>query len=276
MALVLALGILLIAVPGFVSASGSIHLGYVEWDSEVASTHVIQAVLEDAGFVVEITPVGAAIMWQGLSTGDFDASVAAWLPVTHQHYLDEVQENVVDLGPNLHGAGLFLVTPAYVEIDSIAELNEHAGKFNNEIIGIDPGAGLMSLTEDAIEAYGLTLRLVDGSDAAMTAALRRAVQRGDWVVVTGWVPHWKYASWDLKNLEDPLGVYGGEETINTVVHKNFITENPRAVEILDRFYWSPGEMGEVMAAIQEGVDPKVAARDWVDANPDRVAEWLGQ
>ena len=62
---------------------GSINLAYVEWSSEVASTNVIAAVLEQAGYEVDLTSLSAAAMFQALSTGDADAIVAAWLPTTH-------------------------------------------------------------------------------------------------------------------------------------------------------------------------------------------------
>ena len=39
---------------------GTVNLAYVEWSSEVASTNVIAAVLEQAGFEVELTSLSAA------------------------------------------------------------------------------------------------------------------------------------------------------------------------------------------------------------------------
>ena len=33
---------------------GKVTLGYVQWDSEIASTHVVKKVLEDAGYEVQI------------------------------------------------------------------------------------------------------------------------------------------------------------------------------------------------------------------------------
>ena len=49
-------------------------------------------------------------------------------------------------------------------------------KQNYEIIGIEPGAGLMKLTKTAIEDYGLDdWKLVEGSSAAMVAELKKAL-----------------------------------------------------------------------------------------------------
>lgn len=261
---------------GTAFAQGQVTLGYVLWDSEIASTTVLATVLEDEGYEVEMIAVDAGPMWTGVARGDFDAIVAAWLPVTHETYWNEYQDSLVDFGANLHGADIGWVVPAYVTIDSIEELNDHAAEFEYRIIGIDPGAGLMSASEAAVEEYALELDLIDGSDAAMAAALDRAVNRDEWVVVTGWRPHWKWAAYDLKYLEDPKGVFGGSEDIHTILNAEFAENaDEKLLSILDNFHWSGEDMGAVMLDIIENdTDPVDAARAWVDANQDLVNEWV--
>ncbi|MFO7874898.1 MAG: glycine betaine ABC transporter substrate-binding protein [Bacteroidales bacterium] len=252
-----------------------IDLGYVLWDSEIASTHVVAAVIMDElGHEVEMTSVDAGPMWMGVARGDFDAMVAGWLPVTHEAYLEETKDDVINLGPNLEGARLGLVVPEYVPVNSIEELNDYTEEFDGEIVGIDPGAGLMAATERAIEDYDLDYTLLSGSDAAMTAALERAIDREEWIVVTGWTPHWKFAAYDLKYLEDPKKSLGEEEHIATIVHPDLQDKAPDVYEFLDNFYWTPQEMGQVMIYIEEGMEPMEAAREWISENPDRVQEWL--
>ncbi|MFN2394338.1 MAG: glycine betaine ABC transporter substrate-binding protein [Bacteroidales bacterium] len=253
-----------------------IELGYVLWDSEIASTHVVAAVIEDRlDQEVSLTAVDAGPMWMGVARGDFDAIVAAWLPVTHEAYLEQTQDDIINLGPNLEGARLGWVVPSYVTISSIEELNEYADEFEGEITGIDPGAGLMAASENVMVAYELDdFRLVSGSDAAMTAALRRAIDREEWIVVTGWTPHWKFAAFDLKYLDDPLKTLGDEEYIATIVHPDLQTKAPDVYEFLDNFYWTPEEMAEVMMLIEEGMEPYDAARQWVSENQEKVDQWL--
>lgn len=256
---------------------GQLELTYVEWASEVASTNVIKTVLEEIGYEVEITPVSAAIMWQAISSGDADGMVAAWLPTTHGHYLEKMKEDVVDLGPNLVGTRIGLVVPDYVTIDSIDQMNEHADKFNGRIIGIDPGAGIMSKTEQAMEDYNLeeNFELMEGSGATMTAALADAIKNEDWVAVTGWTPHWKFARWDLKYLEDPKNVYGGAEEIHTIVRKGLEEDMPEAYRVLDNFNWTPEEMQEVMVwNREEDADPAETAQRWVELNRGIVESWI--
>ena len=146
--------------------------------------------------------------------------------------------------------------PAYVTIDSITEMNDNAAKFDNRIIGIDPGAGLMSKTEKV---------------------LQDAIKNDDWVVVTGWTPHWKFARWDLKYLADPKGVYGGEEQINTIVRKGLQKDMPQVYTILDNFHWQPDDMAELMVWNQEdGADPYENAKRWVKENQDKVQSWISE
>ena len=276
---VLCAAALLVAVAAapVLAAKEKVKFVYVEWDSEVASTHVVAAVLEyKLGYEVELTPVSAAAMWQAMGAGDQDAMVAAWLDTTHGHYLEKVKDKVENLGPNLQGTRIGLIVPAYVPVNSIAELNANAQKFDGEIIGIDPGAGLMSKTEEALKEYGLEdLELVSGSDATMTAALKNAIRKNEWIVVTGWTPHWMFGRWDLKYLADPKGVYGGEEHIDTIVRKGLKDDMPDVYKFLDAFHWTPNDMATVMVWNREkGADPAETARRWIAENPDKVAAWL--
>jgi glycine betaine/proline transport system substrate-binding protein len=163
-----------------------------------------------------------------------------------------------------------------VEINSIADLNLYPEKFSREIIGIDPGAGIMSTTEKAIKEYELEgYTLVEGSGATMTGALSNAINQQEAVVVTGWTPHWKFARWDLKYLEDPKNVYGGEEEIHTVVRKGLKEDMPEVYQLLDNFHWTPDQMQTVMAwNQQDNTDPYEMGKKWVKENPDVVAKWL--
>lgn len=143
-----------------------------------------------------------------------------------------------------------------------------------KITGIDPGAGIMEATERAITDYELDeWDLVSGSSAAMTASLKKAYDAEEPIVVTGWTPHWKFAEYDLKYLEDPKGSYGGEEEIHTIGRTGLQEEMPEAHQVLSNFNWSEDDMGEVMIAIKDGEKPEVAAQAWVDANPEKVAAW---
>ncbi|ASS66115.1 MULTISPECIES: glycine betaine ABC transporter substrate-binding protein [unclassified Paenibacillus] len=144
-----------------------------------------------------------------------------------------------------------------------------------KIIGIDPGAGLMAAANRAVEDYGLTdWTLVEGSGAAMTIALDKAIKKKEPIIVTGWTPHWMFGKYDLKYLDDPKKSFGEDEEIHTIVRGGLKQDAPSVYEFLDRFEWTDADMAKVMVAIQEGAEPAAAAADWAKDNAALIDGWV--
>ncbi|WP_458125717.1 glycine betaine ABC transporter substrate-binding protein [Paenibacillus sp. Z3-2] len=145
---------------------------------------------------------------------------------------------------------------------------------NYQIIGIDPGAGIMKSAAKAIDDYNLTdWTLIEGSGAAMTATLDKALKNEDPIIITGWTPHWMFNKYDLKYLEDPEKSFGDAEEIHTIVRKGLKEDHPVAFEFLSRFQWTSDEMGEMMTAIQDGTSAEEAAKAYAEKHADQIAEW---
>ncbi|WP_373459576.1 glycine betaine ABC transporter substrate-binding protein [Paenibacillus harenae] len=260
------------------NSNKKITLAYVAWDSEIASTYVLKEVLEQKlDYNVELMQVDAGPMWAGISDGSADAMAAAWLPTTHESYASKYEGKYDDLGVNLDGTKIGLVVPQYMDINSIEDLTDEIGaSLDYTIIGIEPGAGLMMSTEKALDVYALREKwtLLESSSAAMTQQLEKAYADQKPIVVTGWTPHWKFAKMDLKYLEDPKNVYGGDEQIHTIARKGLQVDQPEAYAFLDAFNWTPEDMADVMIQIQEGKTPEEAAKQWVEQNRDKVDAWI--
>lgn len=99
-----------------------IELTSTQWDSELSSTYVVAEVLEDYGFDVTITPVDLAVVYEAVSNGDADATLAVWMPITTKAFYEKHEGDFEDLGENLTGAKVGLVVPEYMDIDSIEDL----------------------------------------------------------------------------------------------------------------------------------------------------------
>jgi glycine betaine/proline transport system substrate-binding protein len=255
----------------------TLKIGYVNgWDDSVAASFVAGEVLQSKlGYSVELKPVEPAIMWQGVARGDLDATLSAWLPATHGEYFEKLKDKVEVLGTNYAGAKIGLIVPDYVQAKTIADLQTYAKDFDGKITGIDAGAGVMRRAEEAITKYDLSdIKLMPSSGPAMATALTRAEKSQKPIVVTGWIPHWMFAKWKLRFLEDPKKVFGDDEHVDTVANPSINSKAPEAVAFLKKFSWSGEEVGAVMLAIREGAKPEEAAKDWVSKNPERVAEWL--
>lgn len=249
-----------------------IDLAYGNWDTEIASTYVLGQVLEDLGYDVSLTSLDLTIMWEAVATGSSDAMIAAWLPVTNAAQLEEYGDDLDDMGTNLEGAAAGLVVPAYMEADSIEDLTNEA---DMSITGIESGTGMMAAAELTLEKYeNLSDWELNASSAgAMIVVLEQAIENEEEVVAVGWAPHWMFQTHDLKFLEDPMNSFGEAEEIRTFGRLGLEEEMPEAHYVIEQFYWTPDEMGEVMLDISEGASPEDAAEMWIEENPDRVAEW---
>ncbi|OJG94700.1 glycine/betaine ABC transporter permease [Enterococcus thailandicus] len=276
-AIIIATAVILLGALGIGSVFSSketkkINLSYVEWDTEVASTNVVGEVLRQMGYDVTMTPLDNSIMWESIAKGESDGMVSAWLPKTHGSQYAQYKDQIVDLGANLKGAKVGLVVPDYMDVDSIADLTNQA---NKKIIGIEPGAGVVNAAENTINTYD---NLADwtvetSSSGAMTVALGQAIKKQEPIVITGWSPHWMFAKYELKYLEDPKNGMGSEEQIHTMVRKGLKEDQAEAYKVLDQFNWTKEDMEEVMLEINNGKDPQEAAKTWIENNQDKVASW---
>ncbi len=279
--------------PPDAAESQTIQIAYTEWASSVASANLVKAVFQEKlGIRCDLVSMSADRMWEAVAEGEVDAMLSAWLPDTHGHYMEKFGGRVVDLGANLEGTRTGLVVPevkigrlaagtgihkSYITIDSITEMPANAEKFNYRLIGIEPEAGIMRQTENAMETYGLgNFELIKSSESEMIDALARAIREQRWIVVTGWIPHWSFARWNLKFLEDPENIFGGEGRIHTIARIGLKDDMPEALRLLDNFRWEPEDVEQLMLWIEDdkGRFPYDKALRWVRANPDKVDAWM--
>ncbi len=254
--------------------SKTVKLAYVNWSEGVALTHLMEYLLTDMGYDVETTMADVAPIYAAIASGDQDIMIETWVPVTHKSYWDKYSDDFDELGTWFDSAKIGLVVPEYMEINSITELNDIKDSVDGEITGIDAGAGIMVTTEKAIEEYSLDYELVASSGPAMTAALKSAIDKQKPEIVTGWAPHWKFARYDLKFLEDPKGIYGDEEQIKFICRKGFKDESPELAALFSNIKFDLNQIGSLMDAVSEAEGTeKIAIAEWVDENEELINSW---
>ncbi|MGE7835311.1 glycine betaine ABC transporter substrate-binding protein [Viridibacillus arvi] len=216
---------------------------------------------------------------QGFEAGLSIVFIAIILDRITQNIRKPAYEKLVSRKIVLSIVGILIVVAAlfntFTKEDTIKGTGSAIGESTNyKIIGIEPGAGLMAQAKTAMKDYKLdNWTLVEGSSAAMVAELKKAYSKKEPIIITGWSPHWMFASYDLKYLDDPNGTFGGAEEINTLVRKGLKEDAPGAYTILDQFSWDTSDMEKVMVDVSGGMDPKEAADKWIKANTDKVAKW---
>lgn len=253
----------------------TVNIGYVNWAEDVAVSNLWKQILEEKGYQVNLKSLDVAPLFVGLNKGDLDVFMDSWLPVTHQSYWEKYKDGLDDYGKWYEGeAKIGLVVPKYADINSIEDLNAKKDQFEGKIIGIDPGAGIMKATDKAVKSYGLNYQVVQSSEAAMLTALDKAYRDKKWIAITGWSPHWMFAKYGLKYLEDPKKSYGEAEGIHTLTNKEFTQNNPEVSKMLKAFKMNDQQIGSLESLINEGMKPEEAAKKWIADNRDLVESWL--
>jgi len=171
------------------------------------------------------------------------------------------------------GMAVFALTLVGCGSDTEEQAGSLGEQLNYTITGIDAGSGVVRLSEQAIEDYGLDYTVQTSSGAAMTQALGDAIENEEPIIITGWNPHWMFSVYDLKYLEDPKGSFGEAEDIHTIARLGLSEDMPEAYQILDNFYWEGSDMEDVMVKVNDGENPEDVAAAWVEDNPDKVATW---
>ncbi|MDZ7721893.1 MAG: glycine betaine ABC transporter substrate-binding protein [candidate division KSB1 bacterium] len=253
------------------------NLVYVNWAEGVAYTNLAKVVLEDKmGYEVNITAADVGPAYTSVAQGDQDAFMETWLPVLHADYVEQYKDQIVDLGHVYEGTQSGLVVPSYVTIDKISEMNDHVDKFDGKITGIDAGAGVMKTTEKLIDEYGLDFELVSSSGPAMTAALQEAIADEEWIVVTGWKPHWKFGRWDLKFLEqDEDKMMWKSGNIHIKGRLNIESDKPELAQFLRNMFFTDAQLADLMLQVKESdATEEEVARKWMAENEDLISSWI--
>lgn len=253
-----------------------ISIGQINWAENIAVTNMWKVILEEKGYNVKLSVLDMGTMMKALESGDLDVSLEVWLPVQDANYLEEYQDTV-----NFSDATWFdnakvgLVVPEYVEeVNSVEDLNKHKDLFNGEIVGFDPGAGTMEVTEDLIEEYNLEFELLPSSEPAMLTQIGEAVANEEPIVAPLWTPHWIFSEYDLKFLEDPENIYGGVEKIHHATRTDFADEYPNVSEYFKNWKMDDEQIGELINYVENADEPIEGAREWVDENQDLIDEWV--
>src|SRR5699024_5763307 len=116
--------------------------------------------------------------------------------------------------------------------------------------------------------------LQESSESAMIADLEEKYDKEEPIIVTGWKPHWIFADMDLKMLDDPEEVFGGDgDEIDLVFNKDFEEAHAAAYDIDTKWEeeWSEDDGDDLMPAIVvDGEDEEEVVQDFMDYIQDRV------
>ncbi|SOC10616.1 choline ABC transporter substrate-binding protein [Rhodobacter maris] len=257
----------------------------VGWTDITATTAATSVVLEALGYETDVKVLSVPVTYTALAGGDVDVFLGNWMPTMEADlapYRDEGSVETVRV--NLTGAKYTLATNAAgaaLGIKDFADIATHKDALNGQIYGIEPGNDGNRLIMDMItaNAFGLEgFEVVESSEQGMLAQVARADKSNEPVVFLGWEPHPMNANFDLTYLaggDDFFGPnYGGAE-VATNVRKGYVAECPNTGKLLENLEFSLAMENEIMGKIlDDGEEPKVAAKAWLAAHTEVLAPWL--
>ena len=256
-----------------------LRLGWSAWsDAEVVSLMAAELIRSALNQPVERVMADIGIQYQSVARGDLDLMLMAWLPATHRDYWNRIRDQVLDLGP-IYSGTLGWIVPDYVPIDVISSIRQLsdpalASQFDNRVQGIDPGSGLNQASLDALKRYRLNnMELVPSSSAAMAAVLAQAIEQKRWLIATSWTPHWMFARFKLRFLEDPERVFGGTERIHALARLGLDQQVPDVTDFLSRFHLPSEDLDQLLLQAQT-TSPDDAVTTYLANHPKRVEYWI--
>ncbi|SDT02750.1 glycine betaine ABC transporter substrate-binding protein [Jiangella sp. DSM 45060] len=265
------------------SGDDTITIGVISsWTDYLSMGYLWKDIFEDEGYTVEIQELADnGPLYTGLADGDIDLMPSSWPEVTHAQYMDEFGDDIEDLATYYDGAVLTFAVPEYTDIDSIDQLVGNAERFGGRIVGIESGAGLTEITQNAVmPQYGLDAEyeLITSSTVAMLAELSNAIEAQEDIVVTLWRPFWANNAFPVKDLEDPQGALGEPESLHVLSSKDFKEEHADLAEMIGNARLDDEQYGSlenlVVNEYGEGQEAEAVA-EWLELNPDWVETLQG-
>ncbi|MBN2634748.1 MAG: glycine betaine ABC transporter substrate-binding protein [Prolixibacteraceae bacterium] len=249
----------------------SLKIVYTDWSESVAITYLSSILLEehmDYKVTLKMTDVEEA--YREVANSKADVFTDAWLPETQKQYFDQHKENLEMLGITYPEARTGLVVPAYSKLQSVADLKNYA----HPIVGIDAGAGVMQKAQAAISKYAPGKTLLTLSEEKMVEQLGDSIQRRKDIVVTGWEPHWIFARYNVRFLDDPDNIFGQKENIYTIATKNLEEEHPNAVRFFERMQLTENQLNSLVYEIRVSENPVDGVKKWMEKNEFVVNQWM--
>lgn len=249
------------------------------WDESFAAAHLMKKALTDKGYTVEIKNFDAAPGYTAVANGDVDFLMDGWLPQTHADYIKKYGDKLDAQGCWYNNAKLTIAVNKDSKAKTIEDLKSMGGEYGNTIYGIEAGAGLTKAAKAAVKDYDLSdMNLKVSSTPAMLAQLKKSTSANKDVAVTLWRPHWAYAAFPVRDLEDPKGTMGKAEVIYNFSKKGFADSNPKVAQLLKNLVLDDKNLSSLENVMfsdskYAGKQNDKAVDEWVKDNPDFLKDW---
>ena len=253
------------------------------WTDITATNGVAAVVLEALGYTPDIATLSVPVGYEALKNGQTDVFLGNWMPAQQKFRDDLDAAGTIDvLTQNLEGAKFTLAVNkagADAGVADFADLDAQKDAFGGKIYGIEPGAPANQSIQTMIEKddFGLgDWELVESGEQAMLAQVTRS---GDTpVVFLAWAPHPMNEAIEITYLSGGDAQFGpdfGGATVHTLARKEWVAACPNAAKLFSQLVFDVPMENVLMGKIlNDGMDAKDAAKEWLAENPQAADAWL--
>ena len=253
------------------------------WTDITATNGVAAVVLEALGYTPDIATLSVPVGYEALKNGQTDVFLGNWMPAQQKFRDDLDAAGTIDaLTQNLEGAKFTLAVNkagADAGVADFADLDAQKDAFGGKIYGIEPGAPANQSIQTMIENddFGLgDWELVESGEQAMLAQVTRS---GDTpVVFLAWAPHPMNEAIEITYLSGGDAQFGpdfGGATVHTLARKEWVAACPNAAKLFSQLVFDVPMENVLMGKIlDDGMDAREAAKEWLAENPQAANTWL--
>ena len=277
----------------------SITIAVNPWVGYEANAAVVAYLAEHRlGCKVTKKEVDEQTAWQGLDTGEIDVILENWgHEDLKQKYIDE-KRTAVRVGPTGNKGVIGWYVPpwmkkTYPDITNWQNLNKYAELFKTaqsegkgQVLDGDPS--YVTNDEALVKNLNLNYKVVyAGSEQTLIKAFRQAEEKKTPLIGYFFEPQWLHLDIELVKVDLPEYKAGCDADaakvacdypryeLDKIASKKFADKGGPAYRLVQNFQWSNEEQDAVASFIAKyKMKPEEAARRWIEANPDRVDDWL--
>lgn len=246
--------------------------------------------------------------------GDIDVHPDVWLPNQEsftKKYVDGAGSVVLNQQPYEGNQG-FCVSKDFAEANNItdiadlgrpdvAALMDSDGNGKGEMWIGAPGWASANVNEVKVRDYGLLdfIEPIRAEESVKTARIKDSIAKGEGYAFYCYKPHAVWFMFDVVMLSEPtydaakytmvqpsddadwyekssVSTKDALKQVQIAYSKSLPDRSPAIAEFFERFSVTADDVSNFAFEISgNGRDPAEFAREWVEANPDRVDAWLG-
>ena len=246
--------------------------------------------------------------------GDIDVHPDVWLPNQEsftKKYVDGAGTVVLNQQPYEGNQG-FCVSKDFAEANNItdiadlgrpdvAALMDSDGNGKGEMWIGAPGWASANVNEVKVRDYGLLdfIEPIRAEESVKTARIKDSIAKGEGYAFYCYKPHAVWFMFDVVMLSEPtydaakytmvqpsddadwyekssVSTKDALKQVQIAYSKSLPDRSPAIAEFFERFSVTADDVSNFDLEISgNGRDPAEFAREWVEANPDRVDAWLG-